>query len=70
LRHGILYLTDLEDDECADLLADLNELGLADQRPVAGLIGLAADADSPWKDLRVGELKTLLAWRLAIRVDP
>lgn len=26
-----------------------------------GLIGLAADADSFWADLRLGELKTLLA---------
>ena len=61
LRPAILHLTDLDDDECTDLLAALNELGLADQRPVAGLIGLAPDADSVWKDLRVGELKTLLA---------
>ena len=61
LRPAILHLTDLDDDECTDLLAALNELGLADQRPVAGLIGLAPDAGSVWKDLRVGELKTLLA---------
>ncbi len=61
LRSAILHLTDLDDDECTDLLAALNELGLADQRPVAGLIGLAPDADSVWKELRVGELKTLLA---------
>ena len=43
------------------MLETLNELGLADQRPVAALIGLAPDAGSLWKDLRVGELKTLLA---------
>ncbi|AMP07524.1 30S ribosomal protein S12 methylthiotransferase accessory factor YcaO [Collimonas pratensis] len=61
IREPILYLTDLDDDECADLLETLNELGLADQRPVAALIGLAADAGSLWKELRVGELKTLLA---------
>ena len=61
IREAILYLTDLDDDECVDLLETLNELGLADQRPVAALIGLAADADSLWKELRVGELKTLLA---------
>ena len=61
IRPAILRLSDLNDDECADLLATLNELGLADQRPVAALIGLAPDADSLWKDLRVGELKTLLA---------
>jgi ribosomal protein S12 methylthiotransferase accessory factor len=61
IRSAILHLTDLDDDECKDLLETLNELGLADQRPVAGLIGLAPDADSVWKDLRVGELKALLA---------
>ncbi len=61
LREAILNLPDLDDDECAGLLDTLNESGLADQRPVAGVIGLAADADSFWSDLRVGELKTLLA---------
>ena len=61
IRSAILHLTDLDNDECSDLLDTLNELGLADQRPVAGLIGLAPDAGSTWKDLRVGELKTLLA---------
>jgi ribosomal protein S12 methylthiotransferase accessory factor len=61
IRAAILHLSDLEDDECADLLDTLNELGLADQRPVAALIGLAPDAGSFWSDLRVGELKTLLA---------
>lgn len=61
IRPAILHLSELNDDECADLLDTLNELGLDDQRPVAALIGLAADADSFWKDLRVGELKTMLA---------
>jgi ribosomal protein S12 methylthiotransferase accessory factor len=61
IREAILYLPELDDDECADLLDTLNELDIQDQRPVAGLIGLAADADSFWADLRVGELKALLA---------
>ena len=39
----------------------LNELNLADERPVAALIGLAPDPGTLWADLRVGELKTLLA---------
>jgi ribosomal protein S12 methylthiotransferase accessory factor len=67
IRAAILELPNLADDECEDLLATLNESGLADQRPVAALIGLAADAGSFWEDLRVGELKTLLA--LAIGDD-
>ena len=67
LREAILYLPELDDDECADLLDALNESGLADERLVAALIGLAAGDDPFWRDLRVGELKTLLA--LAIGDD-
>jgi ribosomal protein S12 methylthiotransferase accessory factor len=61
VREAILNLPDLDDQECADLLDTLNESSLADQRPVAAVIGLAADVGSFWSDLRVGELKTLLA---------
>ena len=61
IREAILYLPELDDDECADLLDTLNESGLADERPVAALIGIAPDVGSFWEDLRVGELKTLLA---------
>ena len=61
IREAILHLSDLDDEECADLLETLNESALADQRPVAAVIGMAADAGSFWSDLRVGELKTLLA---------
>ena len=60
-REAVLNLTDLDDEECADLLDTLNASALADQRLVAQVIGLAADAGSFWADLRVGELKTLLA---------
>jgi ribosomal protein S12 methylthiotransferase accessory factor len=61
LRSAILNLPELDDDECADLLDALNESGCDDQRLVRALIGLAADAGTLWEDLRVGELKTLLA---------
>lgn len=61
IREPILYLPELDDEECRDLLDALNESGLADDRPVAGIIGLAPDQGSLWEDLRVGELKTLLA---------
>ena len=67
VRAAILDLPNLDDDACAALLDMLNECGIADERPVAALIGLAADAGSLWEDLRVGELKTLLA--LAIGDD-
>jgi ribosomal protein S12 methylthiotransferase accessory factor len=61
LRADILRLAELDDDECCELLDTLNELSIADERPVAALIGLAPDAGSLWADLRVGELRTMLA---------
>lgn len=61
LREAILHLPELEDDECADLLDTLEDMGVDDQQPVASLIGLAPDPDTLWADLRIGELKTLLA---------
>jgi ribosomal protein S12 methylthiotransferase accessory factor len=61
LRPAILNLAGLDDDQCGQLLDMLNEMNLADERPVAALIGLAPDAGSLWADLRVGELKTMLA---------
>ncbi|MBK6356937.1 MAG: YcaO-like family protein [Betaproteobacteria bacterium] len=61
VRADILRLADLNDDECCELLDTLNDLNIADERPVAALIGLAADPGSQWADLRVGELKTMLA---------
>ena len=61
LREAILYLPELDDEECEHLLDALNESGIDDQRPVAALIGLAPDPGSLWEELRVGELKALLA---------
>jgi hypothetical protein len=49
------------------LLDTLNESSLADERPVAALIGLAPDAGSFWEDLRIGELKTCSRWPPATR---
>ncbi len=64
VREAILNLPELNDEECADLLETLNELDVPDQRPVATMIGLAAEPDSFWADLRVGELKAMLALAL------
>ncbi|MDP1654231.1 MAG: 30S ribosomal protein S12 methylthiotransferase accessory factor YcaO [Rhodocyclaceae bacterium] len=61
LRESILRLAELDDDACTELLDTLNESSVDDQRLVRALIGLAADAGTLWEDLRVGELKTLLA---------
>jgi ribosomal protein S12 methylthiotransferase accessory factor len=65
LHQSLLHLPQQDDDALRELLDTLDELGLDDQRPVPALIGLAEDAWSLWHDLRVGELKLLLA--LAIR---
>lgn len=61
VRPAILNLAELDDDQCGQLLDLLNELSIADELPVAALIGLAPDASSLWADLRVGELKAMLA---------
>jgi len=61
LRPGIARLPELNVEECAELLEVFNELGLDDHKPIVTIIGLTPDADSVWKDLRVGEMKTLLA---------
>lgn len=64
IRPALVRLPELTDDECAELLDLIVELELADDRLVPVLIGLAPDPDSPWTDLRVGELKLLLALAL------
>jgi ribosomal protein S12 methylthiotransferase accessory factor len=67
IRPALARLPELTDEECAELLDLIVELELADDRLVTVLIGLAPDPDSPWTDLRIGELKLLLA--LAIGDD-
>jgi ribosomal protein S12 methylthiotransferase accessory factor len=61
LRPALLRLTELSGEKCGELLEVIEELGLDDHAPVAPIIGLAADPGSLWKELRMGELKTLLA---------
>lgn len=61
VRDAILNLAELEEEECADLLESLEDLALDNIQPISALIGLAPDAGSLWADLRVGELKALLA---------
>ncbi len=60
VRPAILRLPELTQAESQQLLDLLDELDLAEELPITTLIGLAADADTAWADLRVGELKTLL----------
>jgi ribosomal protein S12 methylthiotransferase accessory factor len=54
-------LQNLNEIESAELLKVLLDLDIADDLPVTMLIGLCADANTAWVDLRVGELKTLAA---------
>jgi ribosomal protein S12 methylthiotransferase accessory factor len=61
LRPSILQWQQMNDDNCRDLLEALDDIDIDEQKPVAALIGLAPDAGSIWEDLRVGELKCLLA---------
>ena len=61
VRPYALRLQDLSKKESAKLLKVLLDLDIADDLPVTMLIGLCADANTAWVDLRVGELKTLAA---------
>lgn len=61
LRPFLTNLPLLDDEACEALLTLLDELNLDDQRSIAALIGLAPEPGSAWEELRVGELKTLLA---------
>jgi len=61
VRPALLRLPELDEDECNYLLDTLLDLDLTDNLAVTTLIGLAADPGSTWADLRVGELKALLA---------
>ncbi|MDD4977144.1 MAG: 30S ribosomal protein S12 methylthiotransferase accessory factor YcaO [Gallionella sp.] len=61
VRPALLRLQELSEEECDDLLDTILDLDLADNLAVTTLIGLAADANTPWATLRVGELKTLLS---------
>ncbi|TSA20117.1 MAG: 30s ribosomal protein S12 methylthiotransferase accessory protein YcaO, partial [Betaproteobacteria bacterium] len=61
LHPQLLNLSQQDDDALRTLLDTLNVLGLEEQRPVPELLGLAEDAWSLWHDLRVAELKLLIA---------
>ena len=61
IRPDILNLSALSSEQATELLEKINEIGVDEQRTVASVIGLAADAGTLWEDMRVAELKTLLA---------
>ncbi len=61
IRPALVRLHDLDEAACAELLADLQTLNLNDERPLWEILGLAIPVGTVWKELRIGELKTLLA---------
>ncbi len=61
IRPALLRLSDLSDAEATELLSDLQTMNLNDERPLWEILGLAIPVGTPWKQLRIGELKTLLA---------
>jgi ribosomal protein S12 methylthiotransferase accessory factor len=61
IRPALVKLPDLSDAECRALLDDLQTMNLGDERPLWEILGLAVPAGTVWKELRIGELKTLLA---------
>ena len=56
-----MRLDELNDAECRELLDYLQTSNLNDERPLWEILGLAIPVGSVWKELRIGELKTLLA---------
>ncbi|NRR29480.1 YcaO-like family protein [Oxalobacteraceae bacterium] len=61
LRPLLLRLHELSVQECTTLLAELQTANLSEERPLWEILGLAIAPGTPWKQLRIGELKTLLA---------
>ena len=61
IRPALLRLDELGDAECKTLLEHLQASDLTDERPLWEILGLAIPVGTPWKQLRIGELKTLLA---------
>ncbi len=61
IRPKLVRLHELTEQECADLLEELQTMNVNDERPLWEILGLAIPLGTPWKQLRIGELKTLLA---------
>ena len=61
IRPAVVRLHALSDTEMTELLTELQTLNLNDERPLWEILGLAIPLGTVWKQLRIGELKTLLA---------
>lgn len=60
LRMRCLNLPALDRAAYEELLEELEDLAVDDQRLVANFLGIVTDPDTPWETMRVGELKALL----------
>lgn len=61
IRPALLNLSSLSELEMTELLTHLQTSNLNDERPLWEILGLAIPVGTAWKELRIGELKTLLA---------
>ncbi len=61
IRPALVRLQELSEAECSALLEELQTLNSNDERPLWEILGLAIPVGTAWKQLRIGELKTLLA---------
>ncbi|PRC91336.1 30S ribosomal protein S12 methylthiotransferase accessory factor YcaO [Solimicrobium silvestre] len=67
IRPALVRLNELSEAECRTLLDDLQTMNVSEERPLWEILGLAAQVGSAWKQLRIGELKTLLALAIGDR---
>jgi ribosomal protein S12 methylthiotransferase accessory factor len=61
VREHLVSLADLSASERTSLWEAMQTLSVADHARVSEWLGLLQDKDSPWKDMRFGELKAYLA---------
>lgn len=61
IRPALVRLNELSEQECRRLLDDLHTMNVSEERPLWEILGLAIPVGTAWKQLRIGELKTLLA---------
>jgi len=59
-RERLLNLPKLSDEQCQQLLEELDDGGYHDQTLVFQFIGLAPDPGTLWSTIRLGEIKTML----------
>jgi len=61
IRPALVRLNELSETECRTLLDELHTMNVSEERPLWEILGLAIPVGTAWKQLRIGELKTLLA---------